>query len=204
MQACVDLAEYRPDVQFVQLVPSVLCSVSVIDPAAHAMHFLAPTAAAYWPATQLPHASVGSLEDFPFVHLVQLVPPLLLSVSVTEPAEQPMQSDSAVLFSDATYLPAEQLMHCGLPVEAAYLPAAQPTHASVDLLEYVPLLHCSQLIPPLLFSLSVTEPAGHSRQWEFGNATMYSPAMQVLLFMLALAILRIRKLFSSCTRVREL
>jgi hypothetical protein len=216
LHGCVDCAEYFPAAHFAQLVPSLLLSVSVMEPAAQALHLLLPVSATNWPATQLAHASVDLLEYFPFAHFAQLVPPVLLSVSVTEPAaEQEMQLDSFELPVEPTYLPTPQPIHAcedcveyfpfahfaqlvppvllsvsvtepaeqeiqldsfELPVEPTYLPTPQPIHACEDCVEYFPAAHFAQLLPPVLPSLSVTEPAAHRVHSLAPMALAYLPA----------------------------
>ena len=105
---------------------------------------------------QSAHAVVETVENRPDAHSVQVVPDVLASVSVTEPAAHTMQSDSLIAAA-AEYLPAAHPMQSvcsSLPADE-YLPAPQSMHAAVEAVLYLPAEHGVQLVPPPLASVSV-------------------------------------------------
>jgi len=125
---------------------------------------------------QSAHAVVETVENRPDAHAVHVVPDVLASVSVTEPAAQAMQSDSPIAAAAEylpaahpmqsvcsslpadEYLPAPQSMQSAassLPLVSMYFPTAQSMHAAVEAVLYLPAAHGVQLVPPPLASVSV-------------------------------------------------
>ena len=82
--------EYRPEAQAVHLLPPVREPVLVIEPKAHTTQSLAaaePVVPTYVPAVQSVHAAtLDAIEYFPTAHAVHTVAPLLVPLSVIEPA----------------------------------------------------------------------------------------------------------------------
>jgi hypothetical protein len=85
-------AVYRPAVQAVHMVAAGALSVSVIEPALHAVHSTRPTALVYWPGVQSSQATVEMALYCPDAQPVQLVPPAAVRVSVIEPGVQLAQT----------------------------------------------------------------------------------------------------------------
>ena len=113
VQAEVDTAECFPTAHAVQMLAPSLAPVFVIDPAAHSAQSLAkaePVVSTYLPATQPMHdvARLDVVEYCPTAQAVQVVAPVLLPLSVIEPAAQAVQDVTA----DAV----------------EYSPAAHPSH----------------------------------------------------------------------------
>ena len=90
VQASVDAVVYFPTAQAAHVVAPVLASLFVIEPAAHAAQSLAtaePVVPTYLPAMQSVHAAtLDAIEYFPTAHAVHTVAPLLVPLSVFEPA----------------------------------------------------------------------------------------------------------------------
>ena len=125
---------------------------------------------------QSEQSAVETVENRPSEHSVHVVPDVLASVSVTEPASQAMQSDSPIAAAAeylpaahpmqsvcsslpaAEYFPAPQSMQSAassLPPVPMYFPTAQSMHAAVEAVLYLPAAHGVQLVPPPLASVSV-------------------------------------------------
>ena len=88
--ATFDAVEYLPAAHAVHLTAPVLVPVSVIEPAAHVMQWLSafdPVVPIYLPAPQSVHAATyDAVEYLPTAHAVHAVAPVLVPVSVIEPA----------------------------------------------------------------------------------------------------------------------
>ena len=89
-QATVDAVEYLPTAQAAHVVAPVPASSFVIEPATHTSQSLAaaePVVPTYLPAVQSVHAATSdAIEYFPTAHAVHTVAPLLVPLSVIEPA----------------------------------------------------------------------------------------------------------------------
>ena len=113
VQAEVDTAECFPTAHAVQMLAPSLAPVFVIDPAAHSAQSLAkaePVVSTYVPATQPMHDVARSdvVEYCPTAQAVQVVAPVLLPLSVIEPAAQAVQDGTS---DTVEYSPAAHAVH---------------------------------------------------------------------------------------------
>ena len=93
-----------------------------------------------------------------------------------------MQSPSLVEPVVDTYVPLgqfKQSSELALPLASRYWPAPQGMHACFASGEYLPTSHSVQLLPPAFTSVSVTDPALHSKHTIVGSLE-YLPAAQPL------------------------
>ena len=130
---------------------------------------LRPSPASEHVESQSAQAIVDTVENRPEAHSLHVVPPLLLSASVTNPASvQAMHPSSEV----AAYRPATHASHT---LSVLALPPLKPspafehvdsqfTQALVDVAEKRPELHSVHVVPPSLASVSVTDPAAQAMQ----------------------------------------
>ena len=89
--ATLEFVEYLPVSQSEQFVAPGSTPASVIEPAAQSWQYACPLAPWYLPAGHATQASVETSENNPASHMLQLVPPGTLLVSVTEPAWHSLQ-----------------------------------------------------------------------------------------------------------------
>jgi hypothetical protein len=106
--------------------------VSVIEPAGQSVHA----------------ATFDFFEYLPTSHSVHVTAPVLLPLSVIEPAAHVMQSDASSEATIPTYSPAGQSVH----------------DATFDAVEYLPATHTVHVVAPALVPVSVIEPAAHTLQ----------------------------------------
>jgi hypothetical protein len=186
----VDTLEYRPAAHAMQLLPSALTPVSVLDPAGHTVQLAvvpAPAPAydpagheplhnadvpaplsAYRPALQLEHpGTFDAVEYCPAAHAMQLLAPVPAPVSVREPAAQAMHEAAVPAPADAYEAAGHAPLHAAVvpaPL-SAYRPALQLGHpGTFDAVEYCPAAHAMQLLAPVPVPVSVREPALHAIQ----------------------------------------
>ena len=110
VQAEVDTAECFPTAHAVQMLAPMLAPVFVMDPASHSVQSLAkaePVVSTYLPAVQPMHdvARLDAVEYCPTAQAVHVVAPVLLPLSVIEPAAQAVQdgTSDAVEYSPAAH-----------------------------------------------------------------------------------------------------
>ena len=108
--ATLDAVEYLPTAHGVQMLAPTLVPEFVIEPAAHAAQSLAkaePVVSTYLPAVQPMHdvARLDAVEYCPTAQAVHVVAPVLLPLSVIEPAAQAVQdgTSDAVEYSPAAH-----------------------------------------------------------------------------------------------------
>jgi hypothetical protein len=101
----------------------------------------------YFPAAQSVQAvTLDEVEYLPAAHMVHLIAPVLLPLSVTEPALQLLQFTPA---SHGQYIPAMQGMH-SWPRLSWNFPGGQFVHLSALRALYFPATHTVQPHAPLL------------------------------------------------------
>jgi hypothetical protein len=122
----------------------VLGPVFVTEPAAHTTQSLAssaPVVLTYFPAAQSVQAvTLDEVEYLPAAHMAHLIAPVLLPLSVTEPALQLLQFTPA---SHGQYIPAVQGMH-SWPRLSWNFPGGQFVHLSALRALYFPATHTVQ------------------------------------------------------------